>query len=195
MWALKLLPLWKKKIGNVARGGCRMLSMQGLGKRGGWLVLDSDRSWVAQIVIWMIPIPCFCSELGWLRVEVKELRPHQKAWSWEKHHQIILGWYVTTWCGKISLRISKVQTFHFPLLNKWKYKPTIHPATPHAPGNGYVPWNTVLSLASSRVTVVVMLPSTLVAIAMGSAAIRCLGRFGIFGCGCCQNNSRSNELF
>lgn len=31
-------------------------------KGGGWLVLDSDRSWVAQIVICMIPIPCFCSE-------------------------------------------------------------------------------------------------------------------------------------
>lgn len=113
------------------------------------------------------------------------------------------GWYVTTWCGKISLSMSKVQTFRFPLLNKWRYTPTIHPATPHAAGNGYVPWNTVLSLASSRVTVVVMLPSTLVAIAMGSAAIRCLGRFGIFGewkekswtlfflafgCGCCEKH-------
>ena len=58
-------------------------------------------------------------------------------------------------------------------------------------GNGYVPWNTVLSPASSRVTVVVMPPSTLVAIAMGSAAIRCLGRFGIFG----ESKDKVLELF
>lgn len=38
MWALKLPPWWKKRIGNVARDGCRMLSMQGLGKKGGGLV-------------------------------------------------------------------------------------------------------------------------------------------------------------